>query len=64
MDALIVIYCDNIRSILLINNLVYHASTKHIEMHYHSIREKILAKEINFIHVSTEDQVTNISQRL
>jgi len=25
MDAPIVIYCDNISSILLVNNLVYHA---------------------------------------
>ncbi len=29
-------------------------------MHYHFIREKILAKEINLIHVSTKDQVANI----
>jgi hypothetical protein len=34
--------------------------TKHIEVHYHFIREKILAKEINFIHVNTEDQVADI----
>jgi hypothetical protein len=55
VDAPIVIYCDNINSILLANNLVYHARTKHIEVHYHFIREKILAKEINIIHISTED---------
>ncbi len=29
-------------------------------MHYHFIREKILAKEIDLIHVSTENQVVNI----
>jgi hypothetical protein len=29
-------------------------------VHYHFIRERVLAKEIDFIHVSTEDQVTNI----
>ncbi len=29
-------------------------------MHYHFIREKILAKEINLIHVGTEDQVVDI----
>ncbi len=40
----IVIYCDNISSILLANNPVYHARTKHIEVHYHFIREKVLAK--------------------
>jgi hypothetical protein len=60
VDAPIVIYCDNINSILLANNLVYHARTKHIEVHYHFIREKILAKEIDLIHVSTEDQVADI----
>ncbi len=60
MDAPVVIYCDNISSILFINNPVYHARTKHIEVHYHFIREKIIAKEIDLIHVSTEDQVANI----
>ncbi len=39
---------------------IYHARTKHIEVHYHFIREKVLAKEINFIHVSTKDQVADI----
>jgi hypothetical protein len=60
MDALIVIYCDNISSILLANNLVYHARTKHIEMHHHFIREKVLAKEIGLIHVNIKDQVVDI----
>jgi hypothetical protein len=43
VDALVVIYCDNISSILLANNPVYYARTKHIEVHYHFIREKVLA---------------------
>jgi hypothetical protein len=60
VDAPIVIYCDNINSILFTNNPVYHARTKHIEVHYHFIREKVLAKEIDLIHVSIEDQVANI----
>jgi hypothetical protein len=29
-------------------------------MHYHFIKEKVLAKEIDLIHVSTENQVANI----
>jgi hypothetical protein len=60
VDAPVVIYCDNINSILLANNPVYHARTKHIEVHYHFIREKVLAKEIDLIHVSTKDQVADI----
>jgi hypothetical protein len=60
VDAHVVIYCDNISSILLANNPVYHDRTKHIEVHYHFIREKVLAKEIDLIHVSIEDQVVDI----
>jgi hypothetical protein len=60
VDVPVVIYCDNIISILLVNNPVYHARTKHIEVHYHFIREKVLAKEINLIHVSIENQVVDI----
>jgi hypothetical protein len=60
VDAPIVIYCDNISSILLANNPVYHARTKHIAVHYHFIKKIILAKEIDLIHVSTEDQVAHI----
>jgi hypothetical protein len=60
VNAPIVIYCDNINNILLANNLVYHVRTKHIEVHYHFIREQVLAKEIDLIHVSIENQVGNI----
>jgi hypothetical protein len=60
MDALVVIYCDNISSILFANNLVYHARTKHVEVHYHFIREIVFEKEINLIHVSTENRVVDI----
>jgi hypothetical protein len=39
---------------------VFHARTKHIEVHYHFIREKVLASEIDLIYVSTEHQVADI----
>jgi hypothetical protein len=38
VDVHIVIYCDNINSILFDNNWVYHVRTKHIEVHYHFIK--------------------------
>jgi hypothetical protein len=44
MDSPIVIYCDNIINILLANNLVYHVRTKHIEVHFHFIKEKIIVR--------------------
>ncbi len=60
VDRQIVIYCDNLNNIQLARNPVFHARTKHIEVHYHFIREKVLAGDIDLINVSTEDQVANI----
>ncbi|MCO5566319.1 hypothetical protein L7F22_019996 [Adiantum nelumboides] len=56
----VTIYCDNISSIMLAKNPVYHARTKHIEVHYHFIREKVLAGEIDLVYVKTNDQVADI----
>ena len=40
---------------MLANNPVYHARTKHIEVHYHFVREKVLAGEVDLVYVSTEE---------
>ncbi|MCO5559931.1 hypothetical protein L7F22_013535 [Adiantum nelumboides] len=56
----VVIYYDNINSIQLARNPVFHARTKHIEVHYHFIRERILDGDINLDYVSTEDHVVNL----
>jgi hypothetical protein len=60
VDDLLVIYCDNISSILFANNSVYHVRTKHIEVHYHFVKEKNLISKINLIHVNIEDRVVDI----
>jgi hypothetical protein len=42
-------------------NLVFHAQTKHIETHYHYIREKFIeSKEIDLVHFPKGDQVVDI----
>ena len=56
----VVIYCDNISSIMLANNPVYHARTKHIEVHHHFVREKVLAGEVDLVYVSTKEQVADV----
>jgi hypothetical protein len=37
-----------------------HARTKHIEVHYYFIKEKVLAGEIDLIYVGSKDQVADI----
>ena len=60
VDNPVVIYCDNMRSIQLARNPVFHARTKHIEVHYHFVREEVLAGEIDLAYVSTHEQIADI----
>jgi len=44
----------------LTENSVFHARTKHIEVHYHYIREKVLEGEIIMVPTKTEEQAADI----
>ena len=39
---------------------MFHARTKHIEVHYHFIRERVLAGDIDLAYVGTDEQVADI----
>jgi hypothetical protein len=60
VSDLTVIYCDNLSSIQLAKNPVFHARTKHIEMHYHFVRERDLSGEVELKHVPTDRQIADI----
>ena len=60
VDEQVVIHCDNLSSIQLARNPVFHARTKHIEVHYHYVRERVLAGDIDLVYISTEEQVADI----
>ena len=53
-------YCDDMSSVQLASNPAYHAKIKHIEVHYHFIREMVLSKKIDLIYVKTKDQVVDV----
>ena len=55
-----IIWCDNIGAIALTSNLVFHAGTKHVEIDYHFIREKVCNNDIKVQHVSTVDQIADV----
>ena len=56
----VVIYSDNLSSIQLERNLLFHARTKHIEVHYHFIWECVLAGSIDLVYIGTNEQVADI----
>ncbi|KAL6347058.1 hypothetical protein AAG906_012309 [Vitis piasezkii] len=54
------IWCDNIGAIALASNPVFHARTKHVEIDYHFIREKVCNHDIQVQHISTVDQIADV----
>ena len=54
------LFCDNMSAIRSAENPVFHARTKHVEVHYHFIREKVLREEIQLEHVGTDSQFADI----
>ncbi|KAH7839971.1 hypothetical protein Vadar_010790 [Vaccinium darrowii] len=55
-----VLWCDNSSAIALAHNPVFHARTKHIEVDYHFIREKVVDKLVQVLHVGTAAQLADI----
>ena len=49
------LWCDNVSTLALASNPVFHARTKHIEVDYHFIREKVLNKDLQINFISTHD---------
>ncbi|XP_052489893.1 secreted RxLR effector protein 161-like [Gossypium raimondii] len=49
------LYCDNQSVLRLSENPVFHARTKHVEVHYHFVREKVLQEEIKLFYVKTDN---------
>jgi len=53
------LWCDNIGATYLSANPVFHARTKHIEVDYHFVRERVAQKLLSIRLVSTGDQVVD-----
>lgn len=54
------LWYDNVGAIYLSANPVFHARTKHIELDYHFVREKIQQGKVIVKFISSEDQIADI----
>jgi hypothetical protein len=54
------IYLDSKSAIELAKNSVHHERSKHIDMKFHFMREEVKKKNVELIHVTSEDQVADI----
>ncbi|KAH7316140.1 hypothetical protein KP509_21G079700 [Ceratopteris richardii] len=56
----ILIYGDNMSIVYLTSNPMFHARSKHIEVHYHYVREKVLSKDVEIKLIRTKEKVADL----
>lgn len=54
-----VLWCDNLGATYLTANPVFHARTKHIEVDFHFVREKVAMGALDVRFISSNDQVAD-----
>jgi hypothetical protein len=54
------IWCDNTSALALASNPVFHGHTKHIEVDFHFVHEKVVCGDLLLQFISTHDQLADI----
>ena len=54
------LWCNNVSALAIATNPVFHTRTKHIEVDYHFICEKVLRCDVMLKFISTHDQLANL----
>ncbi len=54
------IFTDSQSALVVARNHVFHACTKHIEVHYHYVRERFSTGENSLAYVPTQDNIVDL----
>lgn len=64
MHDIPVMFTDSQSALLLCKNLVYHERSKHIEVKYHFIREKLSQNEVKFVKIHTDRNPSDVGTKI
>ena len=59
-----ILWCDNIGATYLISNPIFHARTKHIEIHFHFVLDQVCNNELVVQFISSKDQLADAHTKL
>ena len=54
------LWCDNIGATYLLENPVFHARMKHIEVDFHFVREQVASRKLRVYVISGKDQTADL----
>ena len=54
------LWCDNVYALAIASNPVFHVHTKHVEVDYHFVCERVLRRDLLVKYVATGDQLADI----
>jgi hypothetical protein len=54
------LWCDNLGATFLSANPVFHTRTKHVEVDYHFVRDRVTKQEIQVRFISSKDQLADV----
>lgn len=64
VDNCATVYCDSQSAIHLSKNPIFHDRTKHIEVKYHFVREKVMNHVVNLQKVKTEENAADFGTKV
>ena len=54
------VWCDNLGATYLLANPIFYARTKHVEVDYHFVHDRVAKKEIHIRFVPFRDQLADV----
>ncbi|CAN1322455.1 Retrovirus-related Pol polyprotein from transposon RE2 [Linum perenne] len=53
------VWCDDVGATYLSKNPVFHSRSKHLEIDFHFVRERVASKHLHVAYISTKDQIAD-----